>query len=528
MELIDIFGPELKLHIESNSKFNSKLGGIFSIIFFMLSGTFFFAFGRDIFEKKNPVILFNKVYKDNPQYEFNSSSIFLFTVVDQSILPIADLDRNFHFYIQLIDSDPKRVDGPPTKLQNVDFVKCDASRFQNLSYFLFVPIEKYYCTPKNLTNILKGSYGIGKNNILRVQVDICKNTTQNGNFCFSPDYIRKNLPSVFNFQYIVFDSYMDGFNYTNPEYRIINSGIAKSNINSFTRLFIWLKNIEYYTDMGWIFQDIRSQFYTSVERIYSEVYPTLNTTTFFSHIISLSTITETYSRQYTKIQDAIAKIGGFVSFLLYIFATFNKYLTYPDIVKIFFNSYYSLENKIKLVNILKKDESISMNINPTNLNLEERNMPRINVEFSTENPNVDLKLNENTKINNYVITKELKEKIEKVYFDDFSIWDKIVQFKCTLFSARHNQKMDKFVKYGKKFIEKMSLEHIIKINKKLDLLCYLLLENHQIDLMKYSVFIKKKDQSPDKILKSLRRLKNSLNLVDKKMYEILDPRVYEI
>ena len=52
MELLDIFGPELKLHIKSSSKFNSKLGGLFTIAFLILSATFFFAFGRDMFEKK--------------------------------------------------------------------------------------------------------------------------------------------------------------------------------------------------------------------------------------------------------------------------------------------------------------------------------------------------------------------------------------------------------------------------------------------------------------------------------------------
>ena len=153
---------------------------------------------------------------------------------------------------------------------------------------------------------------------MRVQAEICKNTTANSNNCYSSDYIRKSLPSIFNFQYIMFDSYMDGYNYTEPEIRVINAGLAKININSNTRLFIWFKNIQYHTDTGWIFEDLRSQNYTGVDRIYSEVYPTTNTTTFFSHIISLSAFTDIYTRRYLKIQDAIARIGGFISCFYYI------------------------------------------------------------------------------------------------------------------------------------------------------------------------------------------------------------------
>ena len=173
-----------------------------------------------MFEKKNPAILFNKVYKENPHYEFNTSSIFLFTLFDQNTLPINDVDKKLHIYIQLIDNDQKRVNDP-LDIQNFDLVKCDSNRFQNISNFLHNPIENYYCNPKNLTYGLNGIYGIGAFKYLRVQIDICKNTTENGNNCYYPDYIRQNLPSVFNFHYIFFDSYMDGYNYTNPEVIIV-------------------------------------------------------------------------------------------------------------------------------------------------------------------------------------------------------------------------------------------------------------------------------------------------------------------
>ena len=124
--------------------------------------------------------------------------------------------------------------------------------------------------------------------------------------------------------------------------------------------------------MGWIFQDLRSQNYTSVEKIYSENYPTMNTNTFFCHIISVSSMTEIFSRQYTKIQDAIAKIGGFVSCLFFIYATVNNSITYPDVVKVFFNSYYN--NILDKKNNLSKeyqtinDDKKSVSVNPFKIN----------------------------------------------------------------------------------------------------------------------------------------------------------------
>ena len=175
----------------------------------------------------------------------------------------------------------------------------------------------------------------------------------------------------------------------------------------------------------------------------------------------------------------------------------------------------------KNLSILNNDNISIIPVNRAKMNLEENNFAGMqDIEASSNNINFSIKQSDN-RLFKFVSAKNEKKNVEIISFDDFSFLDIIIQFKCKCFSTGHNSKIDKFYKYGQKFKNKLSLEHIVKLSKKLDLLCHLLLETHQVDLMKYSVLIKKKDKTNYKLKHSLKTLKISLNSVYNKIYEII-------
>ena len=163
----------------------------------------------------------------------------------------------------------------------------------------------------------------------------------------------------------------------------------------------------------------------------------------------------------------------------------------------FFNSYYKNYfdiEKISLKSKLNNDDNSSINIIRSKINLEERNVAsKLNVEASSDNPGVKHsyntciirntagKGNDNNKyrnlkqnsfeltgmrIDDIVAVKIQKENIKTLKFDNYSFLDKLVQFKCFLFSAKQNEKLEKLAKYRKKFDEKLSLENIVKFQRK--------------------------------------------------------------
>jgi hypothetical protein len=123
------------------------------------------------------------------------------------------MDRYIDPYLVLIDNDHGRLSNGRDALISTRFIfeKIDFQRFpnysKNLSQYLNLPISKYYCNPKNLSLALKGVFIQVKNIYLRVSIDI-SNSNKNKN-CYRDEEIRKNLLPVFNFKYILLDSYID-------------------------------------------------------------------------------------------------------------------------------------------------------------------------------------------------------------------------------------------------------------------------------------------------------------------------------
>ncbi len=76
----------------------------------MLSVLAFVAFGRDIFEHKEPTILFSKISTDNSTYLFDENfvmmwGIYYFSQPGQSALQIQEQEKKFKFMLQTINMD---------------------------------------------------------------------------------------------------------------------------------------------------------------------------------------------------------------------------------------------------------------------------------------------------------------------------------------------------------------------------------------------------------------------------------------
>jgi hypothetical protein len=61
---LDFIAPEVKLSVMGYESYKSVTGGFFSVLLGILSILAFSAFGRDIFQKKSPIIIPKIVMKE--------------------------------------------------------------------------------------------------------------------------------------------------------------------------------------------------------------------------------------------------------------------------------------------------------------------------------------------------------------------------------------------------------------------------------------------------------------------------------
>lgn len=82
-----------------------------------------------------------------------------------------------------------------------------------------------------------------------------------------------------------------------------------------------MRNNEFKTDDGFVFQDIRTNYFDTLESITESVDLSNNAgaiESFFTMSISISDVKSTYSRSYLKLQNMLADIGGVLKGVLMI------------------------------------------------------------------------------------------------------------------------------------------------------------------------------------------------------------------
>jgi hypothetical protein len=330
LKALDIIGPHVTLTIEKKRYFKSVEGGVLTIVFAFLSILAFIGFGRDIVDKKIPQVNFNQQPDTNATLNITEETI-IFAIVDQiTLTELPDFTRKLFPYFHWIEV---RGNNLATIYHPVPAVKCDVVILNKYRSQLIVPDYNYYCLPKGTHLQVKGNELQSQYNYLRLNVDICKNTTEVSN-CLADDYIRSSIGRL-KMHYLITDAYMDSYNYTEPGVVSTFVNFPISNINTFSRQVIYYKSVEYNTDIGWILEETQVKTYKALYRVDQLFIPIINTTTLFSHLFANSFYKDVYDRQYIKIQGVFAYIGGFISLSLQIMTLVTHFIVDPDKLKIF-------------------------------------------------------------------------------------------------------------------------------------------------------------------------------------------------
>jgi len=343
MEKIDLLYSPIELNIKGEKGLKTKLGGIFTILALFFFTASFFAFGIDIFYKKEPKII--EVLKNNPSplFQITPESI-AFTLYDQeSVIQYEENERKFMAYLEIF-----RYVGLNRTHERFDIVKCTPEKMKYFNDSIYFSEDKYYCLP-NETNIdIYGAFNTYNFSQARIQVDFCKNNTdiENGsirNNCYSTDFIKKNITERIQMNILMKSVSIVNNDYLNPGKTHIISKMINTDVNTWSRMNVFFRNIEVSTDKGFISSDIENENYQSVDHILTDSIWNNNTDTIFSHIFANGNEIKIHVRSYEKIQDVFALMGGFISLFINISKGFLRFKNHTLIIDLF-NKVYRISH----------------------------------------------------------------------------------------------------------------------------------------------------------------------------------------
>ena len=322
---IDFLSKTPQLYINGSNRFKSLIGACLSIIIIVVGIAGFSFFFSKLLDREEPNVSISTKYNPYSNFTLNTSEFTIAFGLTDALGETLDSSyysgfaQNWKYFYE---------NGKNQTIirTNLKLSKCNnISRISNFELYKDVQhrISNFLCLDPNQTiNIYSPFASDFNHSYINFYITYC---TQQSN-CKNSSEIFKKL-STYYFTIYTPNYYVDSLNFTNPIQPYIRSFAEISTTSFFKRTYYYLKNILYYSDKGLILNDEHNTSNTIYQD--SKTIIDLRDTELFGGKL-LYQFTYAFNEQgnedyilrnYKRIQNVIAEIGGFINSLRLI-ATF--------------------------------------------------------------------------------------------------------------------------------------------------------------------------------------------------------------
>ena len=427
--LIDIYGSKARFTIKGHKTYQTVFGSIITLISYSVIFVFFIVFSKEIIYHKKPNVITSDLIDSSPLH-FLFSNEFIWAISLQFLNYSMYIDERVYTLKAYAAISNVNDDGTASETQvNLNLVKCSNYSFSVIpEYFHGLALENLYCV--NLTGIeLRGVYMEDKWTTINFRFIKCINSTNNNNFCKTPDEISEILNGgyigIFTTDYQIIPS-----NYKNPA-QIYGKNIFTSfSIKQYMDFWVYFQIKQINTDKGLFFESVLTQTFLTFEST-SENKDYRESDNFLTVYIRESTNRKVLDRTYSKFQDIAANIGGIIKIIFIIgeiIAYFIRRTLYKNYILQFFNLDESKfeeiqkeeNNMIKLQtndvfssNYLKRNKSIYSKTNIPLLNLNNNESIKMKTKIISEKiqspKKIKFSISTNLKNINFLSPKKMKD-----------------------------------------------------------------------------------------------------------------------
>ena len=408
LKYFDFVGQNISFEINSETKFKSVQGVIISLIVSIFAIVASFMFGKELWDRKIPKVAISKQIIDNSDFLMEDFPIMLsFHYLDAyNIKSIPNFfDVYGFYYVADLNGEVKRYDNY-TISRCEDALKSYSEKSQkNIKNVIYNNTNtEFYCLNVD-KNLRVKNLRLSPNSSSPVLIFSQCNTTFTRSSCKDRSIIGEQVTVILT----MFDNYVNSFSYENPV--VENIKVVMSTISPTLTKVLHLditKDI-FFSDNGWIFENIIKIEYINFESTTFD-YSISKNIYYYEFGVSVSSLKmrNSTSREYLKVQELFARIGGI----------FNALLIFMNCLTAHYMRFVYLKSIDKLTEIDENNEK------KDELNFKEENaICNNNLNFISSsnlvskfiNPNPTLKLI-NSNFNNILNTNMPKN--EKIIKDD--------------------------------------------------------------------------------------------------------------
>ena len=320
----DLFSikPSDRITFENKQEYSTLIGKFTSWVFIGLTLAIFINFGSNMFYHLNPQSMTSQNVSQDPPYSSLKSQEFFIG------FGLQDLRNNSNFYIDetiyTVEMIQRVKIGQNITLYPIPIQRCSLDMVPDIEdlkdYYSRNQINNLYCPSLDSLKeyALQSTWdGPVYKNVL-INIYPCVNSSQNANSCKSPETILAALNNG-NYAMDFTTLTVDPNNYDKPTTIFGKNIYTPITASTLTYIEMNFGHLYLKTDKGFLLQDIEELHFISYLSNRQVLSFRTNMTDIFLQIdMKLDKVITTYSRNYDKIQNVLANMGGFLKALIII------------------------------------------------------------------------------------------------------------------------------------------------------------------------------------------------------------------
>lgn len=308
---IDLFGKLFMFEEKEHQRFSTFGGIILTFIIVTTCIIIGFLFGNEIYERKDPTVIFSTEKAEQSRVNITDFPIFYaFTTKTSQNQPLAIkyLDAGLSMYEY--DKNLK-----VTKTSYSGYKRCDKNMFtdkyRDYAGNILISIGGFYdlyCLVYDESLYFKNTYTSPESTFINLAL-----TLKSGNFTVEEMDERDEVMSGLFFTMVYMDSFIDSSSYNSPINYYQTTNMQQLSYNLLQRHIFNLEIVNFITHQGWLLEDSKENDVFMVKSIQKETSNSPRSLLWVT--ICSPNIRTKIIRSYMKLQDLLAKIGGFFNAL---------------------------------------------------------------------------------------------------------------------------------------------------------------------------------------------------------------------
>ena len=380
---LDFFGTYLHWYVNRQKKLYTRLGGIFTIISFIICFLVLLYLLKEFFIRNNPQIIESvDASNDYKKIRFGEEKIYIpWTITDYQFHKVNFTGLIYpviYYFYSLRDENTGKL---PYNYTILNYTFCNETNIKSLKYknYSNVNFDNFYCI--NMQDINMGG-GYYQDFFYHIHMDffLCEdgiNTGNKGKKCTTNDELIKQIgaDNAWHFEVYYPEVQFNPKNKNSPLEIFYNGHFYNFNPLNTKVEKLYLKEYVLVDDQGWFYQNLKNSSIWGFDKLECDSYTRntdvinfnniFSTPQIYSLVISLSNNTKIFNRKYLKLLDALGNVFSIINIIIMIFKFFSQFFTeaYQDrnIINDIFAQKYCMDEKFNLYN--KKLKKVNQSFN---------------------------------------------------------------------------------------------------------------------------------------------------------------------